>query len=205
MAGLRLEWNGEDVKITASTGIASLDESSPSGEEVLKRTVVACDIAKENGGNQLQVYALADSRLREREKHMWTVGKVQTALEQDQFVLYGQVIEPLANEQRRHLEILLRMQDDGDIVAPHAFLPASERYQLMQDIDRWVVSKAFKMIAEHQSMLGRNTPVFGINLSGQSFCKTDFLDFVLRAVIESGVAARSSPVRRTRRDRTKTR
>jgi len=191
IAAMSLDWNGDDIKITASVGIASLDESSLNGEEVLKRTVVACDIAKENGGNQFQVYALADSRLQEREKHMWTVGKVQTALEQDQFVLYGQVIEPLREGADRHIEILLRMREDDQIVAPQAFLPASERYQLMQDIDRWVVNKAFTMIAEHQKILGNNLPVFGINLSGQSFCKEEFLDFVLKALIESGVSPQS--------------
>ncbi len=40
-----------------------------------------------------------------------------------------------------HYELLLRMRDErGEIVAPTAFIPAAERYNLMPGLDRWVIS-----------------------------------------------------------------
>ena len=45
-------------------------------------------------------------------------------------------------------EILLRMKDDEGIVVPSsAFFSAAERYQLMPQIDRWVVNAALTAAA----------------------------------------------------------
>ncbi|WP_164248238.1 EAL domain-containing protein, partial [Stenotrophomonas maltophilia] len=48
-------------------------------------------------------------------------------------------------------ELLLRLRDEsGALVPPGSFLPAAERYGLMPLIDRWVVRRAFEIIAERK-------------------------------------------------------
>ena len=187
LAALQFEWQGEQLAVTASIGVATLSEAARSGEQVMKYAVMACDVAKEKGGNAVQVYEHDDIRLKEREANMWMVGTVHSALREGRFMLYAQPITPLKSSGQAHLEILLRMQDGDKVVSPDAFLPASERYQMMGAIDRWVVENSLLQIGLYLDSQPRVRPVCGINLSGQSFCTPDFLDFVLDALRKSQV------------------
>ena len=70
------------------------------------------------------------------------------------------------------------MQDqDGELISPGAFIPAAERYNLMAQLDRWVVSKALEWLSANPQL---NSKLFkcSINLSGQSFSDERFLDEV---------------------------
>ena len=64
-------------------------------------------------------------------------------------------------------ETLVRIPDGrGEFIAPDAFLPTAERFNLMRSIDRWVLTRALEALAElHQR---GEQAVFTINLSGQS-------------------------------------
>ncbi len=188
LAALELEWQGEPVPITASAGVAVLNDAAKTGEQAMKHAVIACDQAKEEGGASARVYEQDETRLMQREASMWMVGTVHTALRENRFLLYAQPITPLRPNGHPHLEILLRMRDDEDkIVSPNAFLPASERYQLMTAIDRWVVENSLLQIALYLDDNPPVRPVFGINLSGQSFCTPEFLEFATETLDRSGV------------------
>ena len=69
---------------------------------------------------------------------------------------------------------------------PTDFISAAERYNMMPAIDRWVVRKAFSVLAEfdHAELL---KGTFAINLSGQSLGEDDFLEFIHSEIEESGV------------------
>ncbi len=187
LTSLELNWQEQSLIVTASIGVSTLTENSKSGEQVLKDAVLSCDLAKEQGGNAVHNYAGDDTNMRQREASMWMVGTVHKALREDLFLLYAQPIMPLKRTGRPHLEILLRMQHDDEILAPSAFLPASERYQLMTAIDQWVVKRSLQEISRFLDAESAVAPVFGINLSGQSIGSADFLNFLMQAVIESGV------------------
>ena len=68
--------------------------------------------------------------------------------------------------------------DDGEPVPPELFLPAAGRYQLMPELDRWVVKRACQMLAEASAPSNIPDTVFAINLSGQSLSDEGFLPFV---------------------------
>jgi EAL domain-containing protein (putative c-di-GMP-specific phosphodiesterase class I) len=78
----------------------------------------------------------------------------------------------------KHIEILLRLIDeDGNLVLPGNFLPAAERYNIMPEIDRWVIKTAFSRY--HDLALKLGTPlVCAINLSGTSLNAEGLLDFI---------------------------
>jgi EAL domain-containing protein (putative c-di-GMP-specific phosphodiesterase class I) len=64
-------------------------------------------------------------------------------------------------------ELLLRMQgENGDVIPPGSFLFIAERFDLIQDIDRWVVSRAIELLAEQQA--AGNEIVLCVNLSAKS-------------------------------------
>jgi len=56
--------------------------------------------------------------------------------------------------------------EDGDLIPPGSFLYIAERFDLIQEIDRWVVSRAVEILAAEQAA-GREI-VLCVNLSAKS-------------------------------------
>jgi len=78
------------------------------------------------------------------------------------------------------------MTAQGNLCAPNQFLPAAERYNLMPNIDQWVLSNYFKWLRahpEHLEYLG----CASINLSTQSIGDESFLKFLMGALKEYAI------------------
>src|SRR5208282_2375906 len=69
--------------------------------------------------------------------------RLRRALDGRLFVLHFQPIVALSDRRVSHHEALLRLADepDGSLVAPGRFLPAAERYGLIEAIDRIVLDR----------------------------------------------------------------
>jgi EAL domain-containing protein (putative c-di-GMP-specific phosphodiesterase class I) len=97
--------------------------------------------------------------------------RIRAALDEDRFVLHSQPIVPLADGELTE-EVLVRMVDrDGRLIPPGAFLPMAERFDLIGEIDEWVVSRAIRMA-------GRSGRRVAINLSGSSIVARDLLPLI---------------------------
>jgi len=84
---------------------------------------------------------------------------------------------PLAGEGPEHYEVLLRLRaPDGRLVPPGAFLPTAERFNMMHELDLWVVRHALERLAALRAA-GRDV-VFSINLSGQAVAFEPLLEVV---------------------------
>ena len=107
------------------------------------------------------------------------------------FELHCQPVAPLAsNRWPTHYEILVRMLDDeGVIHSPGLFMPAAERYQLMPQIDRWVIRNTLQSLGKIWKPIHKAGSVFCINLSGQSLTNTGFLAFVNEEIDRSPIAS----------------
>jgi PAS domain S-box-containing protein len=114
--------------------------------------------------------------LRELAKLSW-VGRIRDALDEDRLVLYSQPIIPLAEGEPSE-ELLLRMiGPSGNVILPGSFLPVAEKYGLIGEIDRWVISEAIGLAAA-----GRRVEV---NLSAASIDTLDMLGFIERKIREA--------------------
>jgi EAL domain-containing protein (putative c-di-GMP-specific phosphodiesterase class I) len=84
-----------------------------------------------------------------------------------------------------YFEVLLRMQAGTDeLVLPNAFLPTAERYNLMFEIDKWVVNEAFKALRDtaFKQRIG-----LSINLSAQSLGSNQIGQYVLGKLVEYNI------------------
>jgi EAL domain-containing protein (putative c-di-GMP-specific phosphodiesterase class I) len=72
--------------------------------------------------------------------------------------------------------LLLRLDDNGQILEPASFIPAAERYDLMANIDRWVVRTALGNFGE-RIRAERNLSI-AINLSANSLNDPLFWPFL---------------------------
>jgi len=179
VAELMIPWQEQFLNATASLGVAPVEPSADNAAAVLAAAELACKAAKETGKNRVQAYDYGDTKLIQRHQEMEAVGLIQTAIRDDNFVLFGQLIEPLNVPGGWHIEVLLRMLDaEGRPLSPDRFLGAAERYHLMPAIDRWVISHALELAGAHWDRLQGQLTSISINLSGQSLGDPDFMNFV---------------------------
>lgn len=174
IAQFKFCWEQQVFNIGVSIGVVAITEQSVSATEILKQADSACYAAKDAGRNRVHLYQPQDQMLAQREGDMRWVSEINSALDENRFVLFGQIIEPLQNPHLKpDVEILVRMLDrEGNYVPPGAFLPAAERYQLSSRIDQWVVENAFTWLEDNFTEFTRHLGCCAINLSGLSMGDT---------------------------------
>lgn len=177
----RFTWDGRSFEITLSAGVVAINESLENHTAALSHADAACFAAKDLGRNRYYVNKSQDSEMQRRHRDMSWATRIPEALEQDRFVLYAQPIVPLDNTAASsHQEVLVRLLDiDGTLIPPGDFIPAAERYNLMNSIDRHVIAMAF----ENYSALNKQFPAeeplqLSINLSGNSLRDDSLVKFI---------------------------
>jgi diguanylate cyclase (GGDEF)-like protein len=190
---LRYLQGDKSLQITCSAGIAALDRTADNPAEALTAARLACDAAKDHGRDRVEVYDQDDQSIVRRYDDMHLVAEIQKTLDTDGFELMAQPIVALSKPQPcTRYEILLRMKDStGNRISSSSFFSAAERYQLMPQIDRWVVSATVGQLARHAKVLTATGISFAINLSGQSLGDDAILNFVLEEIESSGIPAGS--------------
>jgi diguanylate cyclase (GGDEF)-like protein/PAS domain S-box-containing protein len=129
--------------------------------------------AKERGGDQARVFSGQAAGT------LTLVEQIRAALAEDRFLLYGQPIIDLRSGEVAYHELLIRMlSEDGEIIAPGAFLPTAERFNLIVEIDRWVTEHALRMATDGERVT--------INLSGPSIGDERVLSLV-REALDNGL------------------
>lgn len=177
------------LDVSVCIGISQVNKDTDGIVGVMAASEIACKAAKDSGRDRVEIFEEDNTTLVRRSEEIEWIGRVQEALRDDQFVLYCQPVMPIEKGSRPpHFEVLIRLRDkDGKILLPGDFLPAAERYQLMPMIDRWVIHRSFKVLAERWDSVSAADPVFCINLSGQSFTNPGFQPFVADEIRDSGI------------------
>ena len=177
----RFTWEDNVFALGVSIGITEINARTFSSLDILKQADIACYAAKDAGRNRIHIFKEDDHLLMERSGEMHTVNQIKRALEEDLFVLYVQPILAISDRQElASYEILVRMLgNDGELLPPGAFLPAAERYNLINRIDHWVVDKAFAWMCSHPEEMAV-IDGFAINLSGQSLGDDSLLGNIIR-------------------------
>ena len=155
-------------RVSASIGVAMFDAGSRlTAEELLVEADIAMYDAKEAGRAGTVVYDAAEDREERMLSRMTWADRIRDALASDGFVLHAQPIMSLNGDSTPRSELLLRMVGESDDpIPPASFLYIAERFDLIQEIDRWVVSRAIEILAEEQS--GGRDVVLCVNLSAKS-------------------------------------
>ena len=187
---LRYLEGDKSLQITMSIGIAEYNRRVPDESEALTAARMACESAKDHGRDRIEVYDEQNLSVIRRYDDMQLVAQIQQTLDGEGFDLLAQPIMTLTGDtERPRFEVLLRMKKDkdGERIPTDAFLSAAERYHIMPQIDRWVVSSTIASIARHADLVDGLDAVFAINLSGQSIGDDDILDFIDEEIRAAGV------------------
>ncbi|MDH4274543.1 MAG: diguanylate cyclase, partial [Gammaproteobacteria bacterium] len=180
---IKFGWQGVSYDISASIGVTQFSPEVGDLSMILSIADSACYIAKGKGKNHVHIdNPEGDNEHPYNSQQIIWLKRIKDALTNNKFILYHQEIRAIdINDKKgKKFELLVRMlEDDGTLIPPMAFIPAAERYDLMFDIDKWVVSQAFKMIARLPVDSTYSNSIFSINLSGNTLCKAQFFEFVV--------------------------
>ncbi len=180
----RFSWEDKTFEIGVSIGMVRIISDEISTIDALSHADSACYIAKERGGNRVHVYMSDDDALLKRHGEMQWVHRITRAHEESRFRLHVQQIVPLnRKEDVYHYEILVRMMDEnGEEILPTSFIAAAERYNMIIDLDKWIIESAFSHIIDYIACRQANPVLphltFSINLSGQSISDPGMMHFI---------------------------
>lgn len=183
-------WNEDQHRIGATIGALKLEAEIENIETLQLLADSACLEAKSEGRNRVKLSTAANSAVIEKRENSRWLQRLQSALTEDSFVLCVQEIIPasLTERNRKAYEVLIRLRspDRKQLIAPGAFLPFAERYNLCVDIDIWVTRQIISKACAQRAN-GENLDSFWINLSGQSISDSRFADFVVDALAEASL------------------
>ncbi|MGA7435200.1 MAG: EAL domain-containing protein [Solirubrobacterales bacterium] len=182
---VRVDGSNYSARVTASIGVAFADpEQDITEEKLMIHADVAMYEVKDSGRNGARLYN--PQEVSNVGQSMDWVQRIRGALSDDRFVLYAQPISSFRPGGRTHHELFLRMVDeDGEIVPPGAFLPVAERHDLIQEIDRWVIRQAIRILADYPG--GEHGPRLCVNLSGRSVGDPAVLEVISTELSQTGV------------------
>lgn len=164
------------MRISASIGITLFPEQGVTPSELLARADAAMYTAKHNGRNQVHMYQEHDTELVNMQNRVHWEDRIHRALKENHFVLHYQPVIELNSGKVVHYEALLRMNDNGELIFPSAFLDTAERFNLIQEIDKWVLRKGIE--AQANSKKQGNPISIAMNLSGRHFGNQDVMHLV---------------------------
>jgi diguanylate cyclase (GGDEF)-like protein len=178
------------ARVTASAGLATFVGGDGIGaEELLVEADIAMYDAKEDGRNRTAVHE-RDPALAPTGRHVarltW-LDRLRRALDDDRFELHAQPIVALdGRDEHPSFELLLRLRgDDDELIPPATFLHVAERFDLVQDIDRWVVERAVSLLRREH---GAGRPVtLSVNLSGRTIGDASFAGWLEELLVRRPV------------------
>ncbi|WP_148254498.1 ammonium transporter [Aidingimonas lacisalsi] len=184
----RFAWEGRIFSIGVSIGLMPVTPGTPMSE-VLSAADAACYAAKEAGRNRVRCYQPDDRALKARHGELQWVPRLQAALDSDALRLF---VQPIVGVQVRDHEpcheILVRLEEQGRFVEPGAFMPAAERYNLMPQIDRWVVRNTLAWLSD-ACRSGERCGLWSVNLSGASLSDERFCEELRQQVSNAALPA----------------
>ncbi|WP_372870848.1 putative bifunctional diguanylate cyclase/phosphodiesterase [Shewanella sp.] len=181
-----LEYQGQCYRVGVSIGVAFARAPVPPLGELFKDADIACIAAKRKGCNQIHFYDDKDKELNyQRNAPKWAM-RIAHAIHSNELELYYQPIHALdgANHRQR-MEVLLRIREaDGRILPPAQFIASAERFKLMPEVDKAVVSRAMRWLAARPELWSDHC--LSINLSGNSLGVEGMETFIVEELRRTG-------------------
>jgi diguanylate cyclase (GGDEF)-like protein len=165
---------GKAFSMTASLGLCAITEHRKDPQKLVSYADMACEVARTSGGNQLHTHSTVVDEDSGQEQEWDQV--IRDTIDQERFYLVYQPIVSLKGDTTQRYEVLLRIIDEqGHVILPGQFLSIAEKTGMSREIDRWVINKAFEVLAEARTS---NPVSFFIKLSGASIADPELPEWI---------------------------
>lgn len=172
------------VRAGASVGVVFFPDNGSTVQEVVSNADAAMYHAKEGGRSRVWMASPGEDTERLHVSRMTWNERITKAIEEDAFAVFAQPILDLRSGGVVSHELLIRMfAEDGELYVPSDFLPVAERLGLIQEIDRWMLSRAIEILSAD----GHAIHSVEVNLSGKAITDTEIVTFVGAELSRTGV------------------
>ncbi len=188
---MRFGCESNEFKVTASIGMAEIDQYSESSGQLLSTVDAATFTAKDMGRDNIQIHNIENERISNRRTILDWVGRINVLLDKNLIQLRCQKIQPIHSAQSAlpHYEVLLDVMDEeGNKVPLDEFIAAAECYNRINDIDTWVVDSVLDWMELHQERL-EGISAMAVNLSGSSVVNRRFMEHLGKRLSAPGFPA----------------
>ncbi len=175
------KWQDKTFHVGVSIGLIMMTHETRSIDKALSQADIACYAAKDMGRNQVHIHGFGDKYAKKIHKELGWVAQINNSNCEQRFALHLQAVTNLQEQQSTMIyEVLLRLKDDtGNWVSPESYIPAAERFNLMQDVDYWVIKNSFKYLSELYKKFPECNIQLSINISANSLGRYHFTEFVI--------------------------
>ncbi|WP_231372865.1 bifunctional diguanylate cyclase/phosphodiesterase [Thioalkalivibrio sp. ALE9] len=175
IASIRIPWGDGVISSSVSVGATMFTPATEPLDRALQKADMACYVAKNQGRNQFHIFTNSDE-LNEvaGSSELEILARVRSALEQGTFFLEFQTIQALGQSRPPMVEALLRIHDAKGLLMPGQFIPLAETYDLMPDVDAWVVHQVLERLGQENDFRAAGGMV-SVNVSGRSLNNKAFL------------------------------
>ena len=162
-------WNGQDFRLQATLAIVPLEPALPSFDALMQRAdETALRVRREGGERGVPHWYRAGGLARggPHEDAGWAL-TLMDALRHDRLCIHFQRLQPLApGERTLRIEALVRLIDatSGALIEPGRFIAPAERFQLVGQIDRWMLRHVLALLGAEPALRQRIDQVT-LNLS----------------------------------------
>ncbi|PZX48559.1 diguanylate cyclase (GGDEF)-like protein [Cereibacter changlensis] len=155
--------------------------------DVLNLADAACILAKEKGRNRVQLSLPTDEEIMLRRGEMDGATHLMEAIREGQVVLYAQRIFSMdlgSEGDPNFYEVLARLREaDGSIRPPGSFIPAAERFGLIDHLDRHIIEKVFAHLRKPRRDSITDVCYF-VNVSALTLSSPEFPSFIGDLLVE---------------------
>jgi diguanylate cyclase (GGDEF)-like protein/PAS domain S-box-containing protein len=186
-----IAFNGREISVTASIGVALPDSSSDQGEELLKDAELAMYAAKRTRGDHFEVFKPI-MRTRKPER-MALESELRRALSHEEIAILYRPVVRLENRVVAGFEALT-LWDHPQLgrLSPFELVAMAEEIGLVGDLARYAIERAARQLSGWQRAARARLPLFAsINISSRQLLRGDVVD-VLRTVIARAGLARGT-------------
>ena len=170
------EAGGRTVQITLSIGVSAISETSADPDEAINRAHRLADQLNTAGGNAVKIFNPLEELAHQANRGN-LIALIKHTLETNGFRLLFQPVISLRGDDAENYETFLRLLNhEGEEVPAADFLPAAQEAGLAEEIDRWVVTQATRLLSSHRSK-GASTHLL-INLSGASLQNPEMVEWI---------------------------
>ncbi len=191
---MHFKWDEKLFDVSASIGLVMINRMSGSLSDILSAADLACYAAKDSGRDLVHVYRVDDEEIAQKYSQMQWLPRIKEAIKNDEFELAVQDVVPIKSglQPTAISEFLLRWpQNEGGLISPGLFIPTAERYDLMRDLDWWVINRALATIPQLELQLAQpDDHMYTINLSGQSVGDPQLADYIIEKMNDYAVDPR---------------
>ncbi|EJW11301.1 diguanylate cyclase [Rhodovulum sp. PH10] len=181
LIGMPYDIDGRKVVIGTSIGIAMAPNDATDAESLLKKADLALYAIKASGRNG---FALFDpSMAAEADERQRLELEFRESLRRDEFVLHYQPLVDVASRRLRAMEALVRWNHpEHGLVPPDRFIAMAEETGLVAVLGEWVLQTACAEAARWPDDVR-----VAVNVSPVQFDKSNLLDVIMMALVDSGL------------------